>query len=137
MIRRHRTSLSLAIAVGMLLAFASVGLAARGGGSSTLDLVVLASGDARVAEPSHGGQVTFEVGTEVDRPFVNLRCYQDGAWVYDDWHGFFDSYYTDPIFTLSSAYWSGGGAECTARLVDWGRNGKERTLTSLTFDVSA
>ena len=137
MIRRHRIGLSMLVAIGLLVGLSSMSLAARGGGS-TINLVVLPTGTARTAaDPSQGSQVTFEVESQADRPFVNLRCYQGGEFVYDGWHGFFASYYTDPIFTLSSQLWTAGEADCTARLVEWGKNGRERTLATLGFHVTA
>ena len=109
--------------------------------SSSLTLVPLGDGGARLAataEPSYGDQITFDVSTnETDRPFVNLRCHQGDAFVADGWHGFFDSYMPEPVFTLSSDYWTGGEADCTARLVKWDRLGRERTLATMDFHVGA
>jgi hypothetical protein len=119
------------------------GTALAGKPSSSLRLVFVSSSPttalaSAAAEASYGSDVTFDVSTsETNRPFVNLRCYQDGAFVYDGWHGFFASYAPEPNFTLASSYWLGGAADCTARLVEWSRNGRERTLASLDFHVSA
>ena len=131
---------ALGVAASMLVL---AGTALAGKPSSSLSLVLLSSSSSAAlasaeAEPSYGDQVTFDVSsTETSRPFVNLRCYQNGAFVYDGWHGFFDSYVPEPNFTLASGYWTGGAADCTARLVEWGRNGRERTLASLDFHVGA
>jgi hypothetical protein len=90
-----------------------------------------------VSGPSHGGQITFEVSTtQTDRPFVNVRCHQGTSWVYDGWHGFFASYVPDPIYTLSSPYWTQGAATCVADLVTWGSNGRLRTLATTRFSVA-
>lgn len=109
--------------------------------SSSLSLVVLSGDTARSASPAtaptFGGDITFDVATtQTERPFVNVRCYQGQTFVYDAWHGFFAGYYTDAVFTLASSYWSGGSANCTARLVDFGNGGRERTLATTSFAVS-
>lgn len=52
------------------------------------------------------------------------------------WHGFFADYDSDPVYTLESHVWTGGAATCTARLVDWGKSGRERTLATTNFDVA-
>jgi hypothetical protein len=41
------------------------------------------------------------------------------------------------VFTLGSTpSWSGGDADCTARIVTYSRNGRETTLASTSFHVS-
>jgi hypothetical protein len=116
--------------------------AARGGAnSSSLELVVLDSG-ARVTETSvaaaHGDSVTFDVQTSADRPFVGLRCWQGEAFVYDAYVGYFPGYSNpEPWFTLDSAYWQPGeDATCTARLLQWSRQGRENVLATISFAVS-
>jgi hypothetical protein len=136
---RKSTIVHTLVVVAVLLTAAT---ALAGKSRSTLNLVVLSSSEAlaaTAAEPSYGDQITFDVSTTAtDRPFVNVRCYQDGAWVYDGWHGFFESYGPEPNFTLSApGYWEGGAADCTARLVKFDSNGRERTLASLGFHVGA
>ncbi len=102
----------IAMVVGAVAALVIAGTAFASKPTSSLNLVILPSGDvqnAATAEPSFGSQITFDVSTtEADTPFVNVRCYQDGAWVYDGWEGFFESYVPDPIFTLASGYWTSG-----------------------------
>ncbi len=108
--------------------------------SSSLSLVVVSSDEIAAASlgPAHGGKITFDVRTtQTDRPFVNVQCVQNGSWVYDGWHGFFESYVPEPLFTLASDYWTGGAADCTARLVFWNKSGKLQTLSTLDFRVSA
>jgi len=132
----------IAAMVGVVAASCVAGAAFAGNQNSSLSLVVLPSNTASVTasatkEASYGAQVTFNVSTtQSDLPFVNVRCYQGDAFVYDVWHGFFAEYYTPPVYTLASEYWSGGAATCTARLVDWGKSGRERTLATTTFLVS-
>ena len=136
---RKTIAAAFVIAASMLT---PAGTALAGKPSSSLSLVVVSSSPATAlasaaAGPSYGSQVTFDVSSsETNRPFVNLRCYQNGAFVYDGWHGFFAGYAPEPNFTLASSYWLGGAADCTARLVEWSRNGRERTLASLDFHVS-
>jgi len=136
-----RKSLIAAI-TGLVAALAVAGIAAGGKGSSSLSLVVLGSGSVTTAAataPSFGGQITFDVSTtQTNRPSVNVLCYRDGAWVYDGWQSFWAGAAThDPIFTLSSNYWTGGAADCTARLVYYDQRGLLKTLTSLDFHVNA
>ena len=137
---RKAIAAALVVAASMLTL---AGTALAGKPNSSLSLVVVSTSPttplaSAAAEPSYGSEVTFDVASsETDRPFVNVRCYQNGAFVYDGWHGFFNSYVPEPNFTLASSYWFGGAADCTARLVEWGRNGRERTLVSLDFHVSA
>lgn len=130
---------------GMTLALAAVltlsGTALAGRPTSSLSLVVLGSAEITALSaivPSQGDQVTFDVSTtQTDRPFVHLRCYQDDAFVYDGWHGFFEGYVLEPAFTLSSDYWTDGAANCVADLVSWPSSGRIKTLATTTFDVSA
>jgi hypothetical protein len=137
---RKTIAAALVVAAFMLTL---AGTAFAGKPSSSLSLVLVSPSQttalaSAAAEASYGSDVTFDVSSsETNRPFVNLRCYQNGAFVYDAWHGFFASYAPEPNFTLASSYWLGGAADCTARLVEWSRNGRERTLASLDFHVSA
>ena len=138
---RNRRILTYAASVLAMLSLSAAALAGKQ--NSSLSLVVLSGDTARsagtaAAGATYGGDITFDVATsQTDRPFVNVRCYQGDSFVYDAWHGFFDGYYTDPVFTLDSSYWPGGAASCTARLVDWAGNGaRERTLATTSFAVS-
>jgi len=129
--------------IGTITAVAALaigGTALAGKPTSSLSLVLVGSDGARVAavEATWGSKVTFDVSTtQTDRPFVNVRCYQAGQFVYDGWHGFFASYKPDPTFTLASTYWTSGAADCTARLIDFGQNGRERELATMSFHVAA
>jgi hypothetical protein len=116
--------LAVAAAVAALcLALAGTALAAKGGGrgggkpqpgTGTISLVLLDSTDGL----AHWGQrVTFNVSTTAtNQPWVNLRCYQNGALVSEGWEGFFAGSLDDGIFGLYSPQWTGGDADCTARL---------------------
>jgi len=111
----------------------------KGGGrtGSTLHLVILSEPSATEGIAHHGDQITFHVSTTATQPFVNARCSQGEAFVYDGWAGFFSGAWFGRTLTLSSTYWTRGSADCTARLVTFGSNGRERTLASTTFHVEA
>jgi hypothetical protein len=122
-----------------MMAIAPAALAAKrapgggGGTGSSISLVVLDSPDGL---PHFGGQVTFKVSTTASQPWVNLSCYQNGAWVSGQWQGFFPGYAWGQNFTLGpTPSWSGGAADCTARLVKFASNGKETTLATTGFHV--
>jgi hypothetical protein len=135
-----RTITTITTIATIVLALAAGGTALAGKPTSSLSLVMVGSDGARVAataEPTWGSRITFDVSTtQTDRPFVNVRCYQAGQFVYDGWHGFFASYRLDPTFTLASTYWTSGPADCTARLIDFGQNGRERELAAMGFHVA-
>lgn len=128
---------------GALISLLVIGLiavpafAAKGGGSgntasSALTLVLLDSTDGSAHYSQH---VTFTINSSTAKPDVNVRCNQGTTMVYDAWVGYYPEAWGDRDFTLSSWSWTGGGADCTARLVSWGKNGRERTLGSLNFAV--
>ena len=114
------------------------GNAARGGGGNggSLSLVMVEDTNGNGA-PNHAETVTFDLSTTADKPYVNVRCYQGTAFVYDGWAGFYAGAWFGQTFTLSSNYWTGGAADCTARLVTWSKNGREQTLATLGFVVDA
>lgn len=108
-----------------------------GGDGAGFSLVMVEDLDAN-GRPNYSDTVTFAVSTTAtDKPHVNVRCVQDGALVYDGWAGFYPSAWFGRNFTLSSATWLGGGADCTARLIGWGKNGRERVLAEQPFRVDA
>ena len=108
--------------------------------SSSLSLVMLDDGSLRAAasQPSFGDDVTFAVSTSASEPYVETSCFQNGALVYKQSRGFFAGYYAGTqLFTLGPTnLWQGGAASCSARLLAW-VNGNDRTLASMSFDVSA
>ncbi len=111
-------------------------LAARGGGKGTdgsLSLVLLDSTDGL---PHYGQHVTFNVSTTAtDSPYVNLKCYQDGAFVGEAWRGFFPGSLSGQTFTLGgSTLWQSGAADCTAYLDEYTRHGWLQ-LASTSFHV--
>ena len=144
--RTPRRAALASVAIGVVAvstaALAGPAAAAKGGANaSSLDLVVLGS-SARIADsPSavvRGDEVTFEVQTSAQLPFVGLRCWQGSDFVYDAYHGYFPGYYDQtPSFTLDSLAWAGGApASCTARLIEWNRQGREVVLATTSFSVA-
>jgi hypothetical protein len=112
-----------------------VGLPAEA--ASTRDSLSFRLLDSTDTVPNWGEQVTFDVTSSAPQPFVNVRCYQNEAFVYDAWAGFYDGAWFGQTFTLSSLTWTSGDADCKARLVKFGRNGRERVLAKLPFHVYA
>ena len=105
-----------------------------GDSSSTLELVLLDSADA---VPNWGEHATFDVSTTAtSTPFVQLDCYQGGTRVYGMSAGFFPDYPFTTTYTLRGTDWTGGAADCTARLYHTARN-KTVILKTLAFVVSA
>jgi len=139
---RAVTHSAQALLEGALVALLVVGLvagtafAARGGkaGGGSVNLVMVQDTDGN-GLPNWAEVVTFDVSTTAANPYVNVRCYQGTAFVYDAWAGFFDSAWFGQTFTLSSSYWTSGAADCSARLVTFGKNGRERTLATMGFGV--
>jgi hypothetical protein len=69
---------------------------------------------------------------------VRLNCFQNGVWVYTSTVGYFPSYPWWQYFTLSSAQWTSGAADCTATLYYLsGARNKETDLATLGFHVYA
>ncbi len=94
------------------------------------------SADGINPHATFGQNVEFTVTSSAERPWVYASCYQDGEWVYGEWHGLFDGYYTDPIFTLGpTQLWTGGDAECVAEVGYVARNGRFRVQADTTFSV--
>jgi hypothetical protein len=116
--------------------FASKG-SKTSGASSTLQLVVMNSSDGQA---HWNGQITFHVSTTAtSRPYVQVDGSQNGAVVYSASAGYFPDYPwpADQVMTLSSTRWTGGAADCSARLYMVASGGKQRTLTTLNFHVYA
>ncbi|MGH9273337.1 MAG: hypothetical protein ACRDZU_01715 [Acidimicrobiales bacterium] len=105
-----------------------------GGSTSTLSLVLLDSADG---VPNYGEHATFEVSTTATaRPFVQLDCYQGGTRVYGMSAGFFADYPFTTTYTLRGTAWTGGAADCDARLY-YSSNNKTVVLKTLNFVVEA
>ena len=107
-----------------------------GDGTSSMTLVLVDSTDG---VPHWGQNVRFDVRTTAAEPHVDLNCSQNGTLVYSGTTGYYDSYpwpWTQ-TFTLSSQRWTGGDADCTARLYKLANNGAKTTLSTLSFHVYA
>ena len=133
----------IALALLLVTLTPQAALAAKGGNSgkpgtatNSFSLVLLDSTDG-VAH--HGQRVTFNVTTTAtSEPHVSLDCYQGGTLVYGAVAGFFDGYPWpwSQIMPLSSAAWSGGAADCVAKLYYFSGT-KTVTLSTLNFHVEA
>ena len=140
--RRHAFRIALTATFALVLALVPTALAGKGGGgkpsggSTTSTALKVVPLDGATA-PYFGGRITFELNTSAEKPYVNVRCYQGTAFVYDSWAAFYSGAWFGTAFTLSSTYWTGGAANCTARLVTYSRNGAERTNATLNFNVGA
>jgi hypothetical protein len=107
------------------------------GGSGTINGPIMVNDQNGDGAANWGDTITFSVSTTTtDRPYVNLDCTQNGTLVYSGQVGYYASYAWVQQFTLSSSYWTGGAASCTARLTYW--NGKSwATITSISVPVAA
>ena len=143
--RKSAPVLALAVVALVALIVLPAAFAGKGGkratsGGTTGSSLVL---DATVGDTNGDGvvnwgeTVTFKVYTSASKPYVNVRCYQGTAFVYDAWAGFYAGAWFGRTFTLSSTYWTGGAASCTARLVTWSKNGRQQTHATLNFPVQA
>ena len=135
-------------ALVLALALVPAALAARGGngggkpsggggsGSSIhlAPLVYDANGDGL---PNHADVVTFNVSTAATEPFVNVRCYQNGALALNSWRGYFDGALdSSRDFALGSGAWPSGAADCTANVKVYAHN-KWNVLATTSFHVDA
>lgn len=129
----------IATAAAIVAILVAAGIAAAAKPSSSLSLIVVGSdGNAASVQPTFGSTITFDVQTnQTDQPNVNVRCYQGSAFVYDGWASYWPGAMTGTDFVLSSNYWTGGAADCTARLVTFDKQGRQQTLASMTFHVDA
>jgi hypothetical protein len=124
------------------LFLAAPAAAAPGGKTTTTSSISLVQPSAGLSAlaatgPSYGDMVTFDVKTDATaRPFVNLKCYQDGVLVAEGWDGFFDGALGDRLFGLGSERWTGGAADCTAYLDMWAKESWKQ-LASTSFHVDA
>jgi len=134
-----------ALCIGLLAPAAHAGKPTAGGGkggpkgsgSGTISLVLLDSTDG---VPHWGQHVRFDVSTTATtEPHVSLKCSQGGTLVYSSQTGYYDGYPwpATQTFTLSSASWTGGAADCTARLYSLNNNGSSTTLATLAVAVYA
>jgi hypothetical protein len=138
----HAASILFLVAAIALAPAAVAGKGDKPGGgggdsSSRISLVLLNSTDGL---PHWGQQVTFNVSTTAtNKPFVRLYCYQNGVRVYWASAGFYPGYPWPWArnFTLSSSYWTGGAADCTADLYYTPNGRRFITLATLGFHAHA
>jgi hypothetical protein len=140
--RRHWwRSLGTVAVVATSLCVAQPAMAAKrgsggstGGGSSTMKLVPLNSADG---QPHFGQNVTFTVSTTATNAVnVALECWQNGVDVYDWAIGLYSWYPWAQLFILSSSYWTGGAADCTAT-ASYASGKRQIQLATLSFHVYA
>ena len=106
----------------------------RGG---TLTLILLDSTDGAA---HYGQDVTFSVATRAtNKPLVQADCRQNGVLVYTHSAGFYPTYPwpESQTFGLHSAAWTGGSADCIAKLYASNGRGGFDTLTRISFHVAA
>jgi hypothetical protein len=134
-------SLVALLVVGLIAGTAFAGKGGKGGGkpptgsgstAGNLTLAMVEDLNGNTA-PNWGDTITFQVATTAtDRPFVGVKCYQ-GSLVYSGSVGYFDDYPWVQTFRLSSSYWTGGAANCDARLYEMRSNGSTTTLGTMSF----
>jgi len=144
--RTLATRVALLTAAVFVLAIVPTAFAGKGGngggkgnttradpsGSFSLALVDSTDGVA------HWGQhITFNVTSTATYYFVGVSCYQGGARVYRQDKGFYVGWPLDQRnFTLMSAAWTGGAADCTAELYSQYSDGSnQQTLATTSFPV--
>lgn len=112
----------LVMLAALLLVLVPAASAEKMSGTITLDQ----------AAPAHGDTVTFTVTTSgVDRAYLIVNCYQDGAWVLAG-QGIPSS-----SFTLASGWWTSGPGECTATIGSLNPDAtRYRKLASVDFAVT-
>src|SRR4051794_25332188 len=88
---------------------------ATGGSSLAVSLVTDVNGDGI---KNWNDSVTFTVTTSQSQPSVTLECSQAGVVVYRSSAGFYPDYPWKwaQTFPLASGVWTGGAADCSARL---------------------
>ena len=145
MLKRFTSHTLMALAEASLVALMVVGLIAGtalagksrppsgGGGGTSLTWRMVTDADADGAL-TQGDTITFDFSSSAAKPYVNVRCYQ-GSLVYDGWVGYYDGAWFDKDFTLASNAWTAGAADCVARLVTYGKNGRENTVSTKSFAV--
>ena len=129
--------------IAVSLAFAGTAFAGKASSSSiTGPYLVTASTSsgpvtASTPAPRFGDTITFNVSTtQTGNPFVNLVCSGTEANPvgYDSWAAFWPA---AGSFVLSSGGWTGGAADCTAKLVTYVSSTRYKVLASTSFHVDA
>ena len=144
---KHRVAhVASVVAIVLAIGLTPAAIAAKSGGGggkpsggstsgSSIRLAPLVFDANSNGLPNHGDVVTFNVSTAATEPFVNVRCYQNGALALNSWRGYFDgSLDTSRDFVLGSGAWPSGAADCTAKLERYARN-KWNVLATTSFHV--
>jgi hypothetical protein len=140
-------ALALALAPAALAGKSSGGRGGGGGGchhcapSSTGSFVgtnpVMVT-DNGTSGLSYGDVITFNVTSSASYYFVELDCYQSTTLVYASTVGFYAGWPWSRNYTLQSAGWTGGAANCSARLYSALSDGSnQQTLATQSFNVGA
>ena len=82
--------------------------------------------------PDYGESIKVNVSTTATNPLVSVTCEQGTALVYAG-----GGWPTNWSFVLASGSWTGGEAECTARVYTSIDGSKTTTLGTLSFHVGA
>jgi hypothetical protein len=141
--RIARTAQVGALVLALVLVPAALAAKGHGGGGNTTSTSSISAPvivtDTGTPGLSYGDSVTFNISTTATtQPWVNLRCYQNGATVLNAWDGYFAGALNyNWNFGLGSGAWQSGAADCTAYLdMSNGRNGWTQ-LSSVSFHVDA
>ena len=138
MIKKRRAFGVFVVTVALVVGPAAFVAFAKGRTSHATSTFEVVNVDPTDTANNYGDTVTFTVDTnQTTRPFVGLTCYQGDDLVYAKSAGFFDDYMFSNTYTLSSSWWSGGAADCSANLYYFTTTGRERSLGTLTFPVAA
>jgi hypothetical protein len=135
---RRQTTVAAGLAITLIVSASAAAVAGKSGGTSSVTLHrYVQSAAAITSEPSFGEQVTFDVETSrTARPWVLNECYQRGERVSAEVHGFFDGYMFGEVYTLGPTdRWTGGSAECTAKLLSDDHN-RTQVLATTSYSVS-
>ena len=112
-----------------IVLLAALSLAARAPSGGTISI--------NEAAPYRFGQrMTFTVSAPgVASPFVVNECFQGGVRVYSEVHGMWPGALYGSTFTLGpTSTWTGGDADCTAKLDDQSRK-RPVVLAEISFHV--
>ena len=119
-------------------ALAGKGKPGGGGGGSSLSLVLSTDANAN-GVANWNDTITYNVSTTATSgPQVSTQCYQNGVLVLQGNAAFYDGNpfaYMDWL-QLSSGMWTGGAADCTAKMYYNSHKGTV-TLATLSFHVDA
>lgn len=130
--------LSLALVPAAFAGKSGGGKPGGGGGSSSLSLVLSTDLNSN-GVPNWDDTITYNVSTTATSgPQVSTQCYQNGAVVLQGNAAFYDGNpfaYMDWL-QLTSDAWTGGAADCTAKMYYMSHKGTV-TLATLNYHVDA